>query len=96
VSSFFDAYDTPANTADSAVLFAAYHLGLAISVALLIALFSRLRWRLRGSSGIDKAYVLIGVSVFLVFALTVGDLFVVMQRGIFAGAYLGALMNKRL
>ena len=89
-------YHDQANTADSGLLYVLFHGGFVVTVVLLIGLARRLRQRLTSVRMLDAMYVAAGVIVFATYLITVGDVFVVLQRGATAGMFIGVLGNRRM
>jgi hypothetical protein len=96
VNPFFDQFAEFANTADSGFFYIVYHGGLITAIPIFYLFIKRIARRTHRKSTIERMYVLAGLAIFAAYFIPVGDLFVIVERGAFAGAYLGMLVNRNL
>lgn len=94
---FFDRFgDGVGGTQDSGIFYMAFHLGLPLTLLVLKVLWTQFRARLRLTPFIDKFYVCSGLAILAIYMSTSGDQFVMVERGVWFGIFLGILRNRDL
>lgn len=96
LDNYFIGFSIPPNTIDTSFLYLSYHFGLLLTLIFFIFLLKKSNNKLKRISIIEKCYVLVGLATVILYASIAGDIFTVIQKAFFAGAFLGVILNKNI